>query len=183
MTSDEEEDTDRSEVDDPSSDNHHGVRKTREKIQQRFSYERMTGMIGDRIMNIFHKPFSPSLARDTPRMIAKVMRPRILEPAVHSPEGVNTTDKGRICWFTFELPSERISRVPPLVGVVHVSRAVVVLALRLDQSRPVLLHGGLHDVGGDCLSDEVHQGVRGGDVTGVESLVALRYVSLTFFLF
>ena len=31
-------------------------------------------------------PFSPSLARDTPRMMAKVMSPRILEPEVHSPK-------------------------------------------------------------------------------------------------
>ena len=80
-----------------------------------------------------------------------------------------------------ELPRERVVQISPLAGVVAVGGAVVIATVRPDEGGPVLLHGGLHDVGGDCLSDEVHQGVRGGDVTGVESLVALRYVSLTFF--
>ena len=31
-------------------------------------------------------PFSPSLARETPSTIAKVIRPRMFGPLVHSPE-------------------------------------------------------------------------------------------------
>ena len=63
----------------------------------------------------------------------------------------------------------------PLVPIVHVGRAVVVLAGGFDQGRPVLLHGGLDYVGGHRLSDEVHQGVRSGDVARVESLVSLQH--------
>ena len=37
LTSDEEEDADRSEVDDPGGDDHHRVRETREEVQQRFA--------------------------------------------------------------------------------------------------------------------------------------------------
>ena len=97
-----------------------------------------------------------------------------MDPAVHSPEGVSTSDEGRICFLTFKLPGERVSRVSPLLGVVLVASAVVVPAVRLDQGRPVLLHGGLDNVGGHGLSDEVHQGVRRGDVPGVEGLAILR---------
>ena len=34
-------------------------------------------------------PFSPSLARETPSTIAKVIRPRMFGPLVHSPEKGN----------------------------------------------------------------------------------------------
>ena len=107
-------------------------------------------------------------------MMAKVMSPRILEPEVHSPEQTLALPRGRLCCFTFEPPGERISRVSQLVLIIQVSRAVVVLAGRFDEARPVLLHGGLHDVGRHRLSDEVHQGVRGRHVTGVEGLVSLQ---------
>ena len=43
---------------------------------------------------------------------------------------------------------------------------------------PVLLHGGLDYVGRHRLSDEVHQGVRGRHVTGVDLLVALTLLLL-----
>ena len=79
-----------------------------------------------------------------------------------------------LVYFTFESPGERISRVSQLVLIIEVGRAVVVLAGRLDQARPVLLHGGLHYVGGHRLSDQVHQGVGGRHVTGVDLLVTLR---------
>ena len=107
-------------------------------------------------------------------MMAKVMSPRILEPEVHSPEQTPALPRGRLCWFTFEPPGERISRVSQLVLVIQVCGAVVVLAGRLDQARPVLLHGGLHYVGRHRLSDQVHQRVRGRHVTGVDLLVTLR---------
>ena len=38
-----------------------------------------------------------------------------------------------------------------------------------------IVHGRLDQVGGAELSDEVHQGVRGSHVPGVESLVSLQY--------
>ena len=78
-----------------------------------------------------------------------------------------------LVYFTFESPGERISRVSPLVLIIDVGRAVVVLAGRSDQTRPVLLHRGLHYVGGHRLPDQVHQGVRGRHVTGVDLLVTL----------
>ena len=106
-------------------------------------------------------------------MMAKVMSPRILEPEVHSPEQTPALARGRLCWFTFEPPCERVSRVSQLVLLIQVSGAVVVLAGRLDQARPVLLHGGLHYVGRHRLSDQVHQGVRGRHVPGVDLLVTL----------
>ena len=60
------------------------------------------------------------------------------------------------------------------MAAVLISSTVVVPALWADESRPVLLHGGLDQVGGAELSDEVHQGVRGGHVSGVEGLVSLQ---------
>ena len=103
-----------------------------------------------------------------------MMSPRILEPAVHSPEQTQTLPRGRLCWFTFESPGERISRVSPLVPIIDVGRAVVVLAGRSDQTRPVLLHRGLDYVRGHRLSDQVHQGVRGRHVTRVDLLGSLK---------
>ena len=129
-------------------------------------------------LDISTLPFSPSLARDTPRMIAKVMRPRILEPEVHSPEQTQTLSRGRLRCFTFKLPGERITRVPPLVLLIEVGRAVVVLARRFDQGGPVLLHRGLDYVGRHRLSDQVHQRVRGRHVTGVDLLVTLTLILL-----
>ena len=39
---------------------------------------------------------------------------------------------------------------------------------------PVLLHGGLDEVGGRHLPDEVHQSVGGRHVAGVQRLVPLQ---------
>ena len=45
LTSDEEEDADRSEVDDPGRDDHHRVRETREEVQQRFACQERLRLI------------------------------------------------------------------------------------------------------------------------------------------
>ena len=51
---------------------------------------------------------------------------------------------------------------------------VLVPAAWPDESGPVLLDGGLHNVGGHRLSDQVHQGVRRRHVTGVDLLAPLK---------
>ena len=84
-----------------------------------------------------------------------------------------TEDIGAASPFSLELPSEGVVGVSPLAAV-HVASTVVVPALWPDQSSPVLLHGGLDQVGGAELSDEVHQGVRCSHVPGVESLLSLQ---------
>merc|ERR1719242_1809243 len=66
-------------------------------------------------------PFSPSLASETPSTMANMIRPRMLGPLVHSP-------------LNFQ-----------------VSGALLVLARRPDEGGPVLLHGGLHDIGRHSL--------------------------------
>ena len=43
---------------------------------------------------------------------------------------------------------------------------------------PVLLHGGLDEVGGRHLPDEVHQSVGGRHVAGVQRLVPLQIHAL-----
>ena len=55
-----------------------------------------------------------------------------------------------------------------------VGGAVLIRAVGLNEGGPVLLHAGLDQVGRAELSDEVHQGVRGGHVTRVEGLVRLQ---------
>merc|ERR1719445_21879 len=63
----------------------------------------ITIMASDRLVKNASRgfPFSPSLARDTPRMIAKVMRPRILEPEVHSPLNFQVRGSpGSLRWFS-----------------------------------------------------------------------------------
>ena len=51
---------------------------------------------------------------------------------------------------------------------------VLVPAAWPDEGSPVLLDGGLHDVGGHRLPDQVHQGVRRRHVTGVDLLAPLK---------
>ena len=58
---------------------------------------------------------------------------------------------------------------------------VLVPAAWPDEGSPVLLDGGLHDVGGHRLSDQVHQGVRRSHVTGVDLLAALKQKFMTSF--
>ena len=58
--------------------------------------------------------------------------------------------------------------------VVHVGLALVVPALGPDEGGPVLLDGGLHDVGRHSLPHQVHQRVRGRHVTRIDLLGALK---------
>ena len=54
-----------------------------------------------------------------------------------------------------------------------VGGAVLIRAVGLNEGGPVLLHAGLDQVGRHQLPDQVHQGVRGRHVTGVDLLVTL----------
>ena len=82
LASDQEEDTDGCKPEDANSDGHCIL-----DILHLMTQVVMVIMASARLEknSSSGRPFSPMLARDTPRMIAKKTRPRMLEPEVHSP--------------------------------------------------------------------------------------------------
>ena len=82
LASDQEEDTDGCKPEDANSDGHCIL-----VILHLMTQVVMVIMASARLEKNSSRgrPFSPMLARDTPRMIAKKTRPRMLEPEVHSP--------------------------------------------------------------------------------------------------
>ena len=83
LASDQEEDTDGCKPEDANSDGHDALLVILHLMTQVV----MVIMASARLEKNSSRgrPFSPMLARDTPRMIAKKTRPRMLEPEVHSP--------------------------------------------------------------------------------------------------
>ena len=80
-------------------------------------------------------------------------------------------------FITFKFPGKRILWISEMSIII--SERVNTLWITRgtawpDEGSPVLLHGGLDDVGGHGLPDQVHQGVRRGHVPGVDLLVALK---------
>ena len=79
--------------------------------------------------------------------------------------------------ITFKFPGERILWISEMSIIINECLDTVSVprsTARPDEGGPVLLYGGLHDVGGHGLPDQVHQGVRCRHVPGVDLFVALR---------
>ena len=83
-------------------------------------------------------------------------------------------DVGSISPFSFESPGERVVGVPPLTVIFKVRGTILVTTLGLDESSPVLLHGGLDQIGRNNLANEVHQGVRCVHIARIQCLVPLH---------
>ena len=86
--------------------------------------------------------------------------------------------------ITFKFPGERILWISEMSIIINECLDTVIVprsTARSDEGGPVLLDGGLHNVGGHRLSDQVHQGVRRCNVTGVDLLAALKQKFMTSF--